>query len=136
MKRAHDGGSISLTLVVMVSALLVSVGLVVDGGAKLRAVQQATAVAGEAARAAAQQVNVAGVQTGGTARLDAAAARRAARATLADADVDVDVEGSVTVSPGQVSVTATVIRPTIFLSLLGVSSVTGSGSATADLTVR
>jgi Flp pilus assembly protein TadG len=132
MKRVEDGGSISLALVVMVSALLVSVGLVVDGGAKLRAVQQATAVAGEAARAASQQINVAGVQTAGTARLDTAAARTAARQTLAEAGV----EGRVTVAGGQVSVTATVSRPTIFLSLLGVSSVTGSGSATADLTVR
>jgi Flp pilus assembly protein TadG len=132
MKRLDDGGSISLTLVVMVSSLLVAVGLVVDGGAKLRAVQQATAVAGEAARAATQQVNVVGVQTAGTARLDVAAARRAARETLTDAGV----EGSVTVDTGQVSVTATVSRPTIFLSLLGVGSVMGSGSATADLTVR
>jgi Flp pilus assembly protein TadG len=132
MKRATDAGSISLALVVMVSALLVAVGLVVDGGAKLRAVQQATAVAGEAARAASQEVNVAGVQTTGTARLDTAAARSAARETLAEAGV----EGSVTVATGRVSVTAKVSRPTVFLSLLGVSSMTGSGSATADLTVR
>ncbi len=128
----RDGGSISLTLVVMVTALLVAVGLVVDGGAKLRAVQQATAVAGEAARAATQQVNVAQVQTAGTARLNAAAARRAVRETLAEAGVD----GTVTVATGQVSVTATVTRPTVFLSLLGVGSVTGTGAATADLTVR
>jgi len=132
MKRPDERGSISLTLVVMVTVLLVAVGLVVDGGAKLRAVQQATAVAGEAARAATQQVNVARVQTAGTARLDAAATRRAARLTLDEAGV----EGTVTVAAGQVSVVATVDRPTVFLSLLGVDSVTGSGSATADLTVR
>jgi hypothetical protein len=132
MKRADDGGSISLALVVMVTALLVAVGLVVDGGAKLRAVQQATAVAGEAARAASQEVNVAGVQTTGTARLDTAAAQSAARETLAAAGV----EGSVTVAAGRVLVTAAVTRPTIFLNLVGVGSVTGSGSATADLMVR
>jgi Flp pilus assembly protein TadG len=132
MKRIEDGGSISLALVVMVSALLVAVGLVVDGGAKLRAVQQATAVAGEAARAATQQVNVARVQTAGTARIDSAAARRAARETLDEAGV----KGTVTVAAAQVSVSATVDRPTVFLSLLGVGSVTGSASATADLTVR
>lgn len=132
MRRPDDSGSISLALVVMVTALLVAVGLVVDGGTKLRAVQQATSVAGEAARAASQQVSVAVVQTAGSARLDAAAARRAAEDTLAEAGV----EGSVTVAAGRVSVTAKVSRPTVFLSLLGVSSVTGSGSATADLTVR
>ena len=132
MKRPNDEGSISLTLVVMVSALLIAVGLVVDGGAKLRAVQQATAAAGEAARAATQQMNVAAVQTSGAARLDAGAARRAARETLAAAGV----EGTVTVAAGRVSVTATVSRPTVFLGLLGVSSVTGTGTATSELTLR
>lgn len=132
MKRPDDSGSSSLALVVMVTALLVAVGLVVDGGTKLRAVQQATSVAGEAARAASQQVNVAVVQTAGSARLDAAAARSAAEEKLAEAGV----EGSVTVATGRVLVTASVSRPTIFLNLLGVSSVTGSGSAAADLTVR
>ena len=132
MRSRDDGGSITLTLVVMVTALLVAVGLVVDGGAKLRAVQQATAAAGEAARAAAQQVNVAQVQAAGSARLDAAAARRAAQDTLAEAGV----EGSVTVTSGSVSVNATVTRPTVFLSLVGIGSLSGTGAASADLTVR
>jgi Flp pilus assembly protein TadG len=132
MRRRDDSGSITLTLVVMVTALLVAVGLVVDGGAKLRAVQHATAAAGEAARAAAQQVNVAQVQSAGSARLDAAAARRAAEATLAEAGV----EGSVTVTSGSVSVNATVTRPTVFLSLVGIGSLSGKGAASADLTVR
>ncbi len=131
MSAPADRGSITLTLVVMVTALLVCVGLVVDGGAKLRAVQQATAVAGEAARAAAQQVNVARVQTSGTVRLDAAAARRAAIATLAEAGVD----GSVTVANRRVDVQATVTRPTVFLGLIGIGAVTGAGAASADLTI-
>lgn len=132
MSSRDESGSITLTLVVMVTALLAAVGLVVDGGAKLRAVQQARAAAGEAARAATQQVNVAQVQAAGTARLDTAAARRAAQATLTEAGV----EGSVTVASGRVSVTATVTRPTVFLSLVGIQSLSGTGAATADLTVR
>lgn len=132
MNSRDDLGSISLTLVVIVTALLVAVGLVVDGGAKLLAVQQATAAAGEAARAAAQQVNVGQVQTAGSARLNAVAARRAAEDALATAGV----EGTVTVTAGRVSVTATLTRPTVFLSLVGVGSLSGTGAATADLTVR
>ena len=132
MRGRDDSGSISLTLVVMVTALFVAVGLVVDGGAKLRAVQQATAAAGEAARAAAQQVNVAQVQSTGSARLSPVPARRAAQATLAEAGV----QGSIAVTSGQVSVTATVTRPTVFLGLIGIGSVRGTGAATADLTLN
>ena len=131
MNGRREQGSVSLMLVVMVLGLLVAAGLVVDGGAKLRAVQQATAAAGEAARAATQQVNVAGVQRTGTARLTASAARAAAQAALADAGVT----GTVTVTADQVQVSASVSRPTIFLGLLGLHTVTGTGSATADLTI-
>lgn len=132
MNPRSEEGSVTLMLVVMVTALLVAVGLVVDGGAKLRAVEQATAVAGEAARAATQQVNVAQVQSAGSARLDSPAARRAAQDTLAEAGVD----GSVTVSSGRVVISAHVTRPTVFLSVVGIPSVSGSASATADLTIR
>ncbi len=44
--------------------------------------------------------------------------------------------GSVTVTGGQVHVDASVTRPTVFLGLLGLTRVTGHGSATADLTVN
>lgn len=132
MRREHDDrGSVSLLLVVMVAALFVSVGLVVDGGAKLRAVQQATAAAGEAARAATQQVDTGTVQLRGRAHLNPVSARHAAQETLAGAGV----EGTVTVTDGQVHVDASVTRPTLFLGLLGLTQVTGHGSATADLTV-
>lgn len=127
-----ERGSVSLLLVVMVLGLLAAAGLVVDGGAKLRAVQQATAAAGEAARAATQQVNVPGVQHRGEARLTVPAARAAARDALADAGVT----GTVTVTADQVHVDATVTRPTIFLALFGLHAVTGAGSATADLTIN
>jgi hypothetical protein len=118
-------------LVVMTLGLLLAVGLVVDGGTKLRAVQRATAIAGEGARAAAQQVDVPRVQQAGDARLAAQAARTAALAALADADV----LGTAQVEAGRVTVTATVTRPTIFLGLVGLTSVSGTGTATADLTI-
>lgn len=131
MTARDERGSVSLMLVVMVLGLLVAAGLVVDGGAKLRAVQEATAAAGEAARAATQQVNVAGVQRNGTARLTAAAARAAGQAALDDAGVS----GTVTVTPDRVQVTTSVTRPTIFLGLVGLHTISGTGSATADLTI-
>lgn len=127
-----DQGSITLGLVVLTLALFAAVGLVVDGGAKVRAVQQATRVAAEAARAGAQQVNVSGVQTGGVTTLNAVRARSAAQAVLADAGVT----GSVTATATQVRVSASVTRPTVFLGLVGTDSVTGTGSAQAGLTIQ
>ncbi|MGB7963928.1 MAG: pilus assembly protein TadG-related protein [Propionicimonas sp.] len=132
MRPRGDDGSISLMLVVLVLALFVCVGLVVDGGAKLRAVQQATQVAGEAARAATQQVDVGQVQQSGQVRLDPVAARHAAQAALTEAGVT----GTVTVAAGQVRVEASVTRPTVFLGLAGLDQVTGHGSATSDLTTE
>ena len=132
MSWRRDDGAASLLLVVLVTALFVCVGLVVDGGAKLRAVQQATSIAGEAARSATQQVDPDIVQLDGRARLNPVTARHAAQETLAAAGVT----GTVTVDDGQVHVRATVTRPTVFLGLVGLTQVTGHGSATADLTIH
>ena len=131
-RAAHDEGSISLGLVVMAVAVLVAIGLVVDGGAKLRAVEQATRVAAEAARAGAQEVDVTAVQTAGTTSLDPARARTAARTVLDAAGV----EGEVQATQTRVTVHATASRSTVFLGMIGVNSVTGHGSAQAGLTVR
>jgi Flp pilus assembly protein TadG len=49
-----DAGSVSLLVVVLVPALLMAGGLVLDGGRQLQARREATAVAAAAARAAAQ----------------------------------------------------------------------------------
>ena len=49
--EGDQAGSVTLFGVVAGLALLVLVGLVVDGGAKVRAVQRADAIAAEAARA-------------------------------------------------------------------------------------
>ena len=131
-RAARDEGSISLGLVVMVVAVMVAIGLVIDGGAKIRAVEQATRVAAEAARAGAQEVDVTAVQTAGATALDPARARTAARAVLEAAGV----QGEVHATQTRVTVDATVSRSTVFLGMIGVNSVTGHGSADAGLTIR
>lgn len=133
MTRGRDEqGSITLGLVVLVLAMFAAVGLVVDGGAKVQAVQQATRVAAEAARAGAQEVNAAGVQTQGSPRLNPVRARATARAVLADAGVT----GTVSATGTEVAVQASVTRPTVFLGMFGAGSVTGTGSATSGVTIR
>ena len=54
--RETQRGSVTLWAVIIATSFMLVVGLVVDGGAKLRAGQKADQVAREAARSAAQAV--------------------------------------------------------------------------------
>ncbi len=126
-----DDGAITLLMVVIALALLLSIGLVVDGGAKIRAVQTANRVAAEAARAGLQQIDVAGVQTGSATVVRTADAVRAAQAVLAAAGAT----GSAAVHGRTIEVTATVQTDAVFLGLAGIDTLTGSGSSTAELVI-
>jgi Flp pilus assembly protein TadG len=126
-----DQGAVTLMFAVMGIALLLAIGLVVDGGAKIRAVQSANSAAAEAARAGAQQVDVAAIQTASGVVLQPQRARQAAEATLAASGAT----GSVRADRTEVQVRATVSSRTAFLGLVGIDEVQGSGEATARLTV-
>lgn len=127
----RDDGAVTLMLVIFVVALLAAVGLVVDGGAKIRAVQQADRAAEEAARAGTQQIDVGTVQTQGVARLNQTQAIMAAQSALAA----LGVPGSAAATATTVTVTTTITEPTIFLGLLGITTVTATGQATAEVTL-
>lgn len=135
VRRAEAGdserGSVTVFLAISAVGLLVLVGLITDGGAKLRAAQRADQVAAEAARAGGQAIDQAAVVAGGTARVDRAAAIASASAYLDAAGY----EGTATPSPDgtSVDVTVTVTSPTIFLSLIGITSLTTTGHARAAL---
>ncbi|NKY37988.1 pilus assembly protein TadG-related protein [Cellulomonas septica] len=126
-----DRGSVSVFVAISMLGLLVLVGLVADGGAKLRATQRADAVAAEAARAGGQALDLPAAVTGQHDRVDRAVAVRAAEAYLAT----VGATGSVTVSGDRthVEVTVTDTAPTAFLGLLGIEQLTVTGSASATL---
>lgn len=128
---AGDGGAVTIFVAIAAVGLLALAGLVVDGGAKVRAVQRADRVAAEAARAAGQAVDVAGVLAGREVRVDRGAAVNAAEAYLRSAGV----EGSVRIADGGagIEVTTTTSAPTIFLSLIGVPRITVSGGAEVAL---
>ena len=103
-RLSGQDGSVSLMLVVAVLALLIAVGLVVDGGQKLRSTQRADDAAGEAARAAVLSVEPGSTVRGLTPRTDPAAAVRAAQDHLRAAGVT----GSVQVDTGRVQVATTI----------------------------
>jgi hypothetical protein len=126
-RRGERGGSQSILLLGVVVALVLSAGLVVDGGRKTAAARDAEAVAAGAARA--------GLNAGATGRLagraNTGAAVSAARSFLAGAP---DVSGSVQLLPGgRLRVTTQSTQTTRYLSIVGINTVTGRGEATADL---
>ena len=125
--RGERGGSQSILVLLVVVVLTLAVGLVVDGGRKTAAARDAQAVAASAARA--------GLNAAATGRLagraDTAAAVAAARRVLASST---DVSGSVHLQAGgRLRVTTQSTKPTRYLSLIGVGTVTGRGEATAEL---
>lgn len=126
-----DRGSASAFVAVAVLALLLMAGLVVDGGSKVRAIQRADRLAGEAGRAAGQQVDIAEAIAGRRPRVAPDAAVEAARRYLAHAGV----EGVVTVSEDrrEVSIDVTTSVPTVFLGLVGVQALEGRGHAVVEL---
>jgi hypothetical protein len=125
-----ERGSITLMLAAMFVGLLALFGIVVDGGTKLDAAQNADAVAQEAARAGAGRVSLSTAYTTGQFLVDQQQAVAAARAYLAGGGY------SGTVVPqgrDSIRVSVTISKPTQVLSLIGINSVSATGSAVASL---
>jgi Flp pilus assembly protein TadG len=125
-RRDERGQSASVFVLIVVGAMFLTAGLVIDGGQKATAVSRAESTAAGAARAAGNAAAT-GAAFG---RPDAAAAARAARQYLAGSP---GVVGSVSVSNGVVVVTTRSQARTIFLSAIGMSQVTGTGRAEARI---
>lgn len=121
----RERGAITPMLVVVAVALLATVGLVVDVGAKLNAVSQANDVAAQAAHAAAVQLDTGAALANGQIQVNAALAEQAAITVLQGAGMT----GDVVIDAQTVTVTATCTKPTRFLSLIGIGNVSGTGSA-------
>ena len=126
-----DRGAVTLFVAIAMVGLMVLAGLVVDGGAKVRAAQRADRVAAEAARAAGQAIDLATVLEGSAVRVDRGAALQAAEAYLASAGVD----GSARVIDrgAGISVSTRTSAPTVFLGLIGVAHLTVDGAAHVSL---
>jgi Flp pilus assembly protein TadG len=130
--RDGERGQITVFVVIIMVALLAVAGLVYDGGRALAAKTTAIDIAQEAARAGAQQVNLASFRATGQVALDAAAAAAAAQAYLAGTGTG--DTATVTVTGNTVTVAVSSVQPTVFLGLIGIRSlhVTGTATATAE----
>jgi hypothetical protein len=129
--RARDEGRIALLVVVLTFAVLAMIGLSVDGGGKLRALQRADRLAVEAARAAGQAIAAPQAIQGGKKVVDPPAAVAAAEGYLAAAGVT----GTVTVSEDRqhVTVSVTITYNTVLLGLIGITTLAATRQATAVL---
>jgi hypothetical protein len=136
-RSRHDGdrerGTITLMLLVMFVALLALAGIVIDGGAKLAQAENANAIAQEAARAGAGMVNQAKALGTGTFAVDQSQALAAAQQYLARAGYHGTAAPA---GPDAIRVTVKVTTPTHVLSIIGINSMTSTGSATASLVTR
>jgi hypothetical protein len=125
--RTSDAGQITAFVVVMMSALILLVGLVLDGGLTLDARERALAEAQEAARAGAQAVDLAVYRQDGSLVLDPPEAVADARAYLAG----IGASGTVRVSGNVVTVTVSIVQPMQILDAAGLSSITVHATASA-----
>ena len=128
-EEVGDRGSVTLFLLVAALAMLLAVGLVVDGGGKLLTARQARAAAAEAARAAGQAIAPAGAVQGAAARPSPSAAVAGGRHYLAAAGVP----GTVTVTGDRVQVRTTLTYTPTVLTLIGVGPQTVTARAQARL---
>lgn len=127
---ADESGQVTAFVVILTTACLLFAGLVLDGGLALAAKTTAIGHAEQAARAGAQELDLAAYRAGERARLDPAAARAAAHSYLSQ----VGATGTVTATPTSVSVTVTRRQPTQLLTAIGIGNltVTGTGKARPD----
>jgi hypothetical protein len=120
------GQSLSVFALVVVTAMFLTAGLVIDGGQQTAARSRAESVAAGAARAGGNAAATGAV----VGALDAPAALQAAKDHLAASP---GVTGNVALSNGKVVVETRSEVPTIFLSAIGIRSLIGTGRAEARI---
>jgi Flp pilus assembly protein TadG len=125
-----EHGRVTAFVVVITTACLLFAGLVLDGGLALAAKTKAIGHAQQAARAGAQELDLARYRAGGDARLDPDAAQAAAQRYLAA----VGAAGTVTADATTVRVHVDAQQRTQILGLLGIGeiTVTAEGQAHPD----
>ncbi len=123
-------GQVTAFVVIIVLALWLFAGLVIDGGLTLAAKRRAINEAEAAARAGAQAIAIGTFRTSGQVMLDPVGARVAARAYLAATGHP----GTVQVTGERVTVTVQLTQRLQILGLAGLGSlhVTGRGTAVAE----
>lgn len=126
--RDDERGSITPFFVVLVPALVLIIGLVVDGAGKIQANENAQAIASGASRAAANAVASQVVVNGGIS-LDNNRAQIAATDYIEASGMT----GTVSVVGNRISVSVETSYTTKFVSIIGIATLPAEASATAEI---
>jgi Flp pilus assembly protein TadG len=126
-RTGGDSGQVTAFATIMTIALLLVAGLVLDAGLALSVKVRALDVAQSAARAGAQELNLAKYRASNVAELDPTQAAATARAWLTTAGFT----GEATATTQTVTVTVRGASRTQLLQLVGVPQLAVSASATA-----
>ncbi len=124
-----ERGSVSVLVLGLSLALIIAIGLAVDGSRKALAASRATAIAEEAARAGGQAVDPHALANGLVAHIAPGEAAAAARRYLAAAGIP----GTVRAESDRITVDTTDSVPTVFLGAIGISALAVHGHGAADL---
>jgi len=134
-QMAHrDDGRVAVFYAILAPCLIAMLGLVIDGGGKIRALQRADNIAAEAARAAGQAINAPEAILGGRKELDPDAAVAAAHAYIAAAGATCP-PGCVTIDADlqHLTVQVRIAYQPVVLGAFGVDQMEVTGTATATL---
>lgn len=126
--RARDAGAVTVTMLVIGLIAVLFAAALLGGGGLFAAKARAYDLAQSAARAGAQQIDIAAYRNDGVLRLDPVRAATAARRFLAAADAT----GQVSVTAARITVTATSVQDTPALEVFGHSAVRVTASASAS----
>lgn len=132
--RRDDRGAASVLVLGLIVALMVVAGLVVDGGRAVNARAEIMDDAEQAARAGANEIDMASLRSGGAVRVDPVRAQEAARAYLTARGYD-GARITVRADQAEVTVTASDDVATALLSLAFIHSFEVQGSASARAAV-
>jgi hypothetical protein len=124
----NDRGSATGWAIGTIIVGLLIVALVFDGAAAMTARAAALDAAQQAARAGADQLDLALLREQGVVAIDPAAAQATAEQWLHNADA----EGAVNATAADVTVTVTVTQPTVLLAVVGIPTFTITAAATAQ----
>ena len=123
-----ERGSITPFFVVLVPALVLIIGLVVDGAGKIQANENAQAIASGASRVAANAVAAQVVANGGLS-LD----NNRAQIAASDYIEASGMTGTVSVVGNRISVSVETSYATKFVSIIGITTLPAEASATAEI---
>lgn len=126
--REDQNGKVTAFVVILVTAVLMFSGLVLDGGLALAAKVRAIGEAQEAARSGAQEIDLAAYRADGTLHLMPEQASTAARNYLAAAGHT----GTVSIVGNTVNVSVSIHQHTQLLGLIGIGSITVTGTGEAQ----